>query len=174
MIASPMTVEGPAGGRPGSQVNPEVAAAEIVRRRAGRHLLLLFDFDGTLAPFAPNPDAVCLPPGVASSLSALAATPATTVGVISGRRLADLGARVVLSAEGYLAGFHGLEIQAPGETFLHPEAAAARATVRSLPMSWSWLWRIVRASLSRTRYSRSPCTSARLRQRPEGPRSRFS
>ena len=32
----------------------ELAVSELARRRAGRHLLLLFDFDGTLAPFSPR------------------------------------------------------------------------------------------------------------------------
>ena len=127
-----MTVVRRARARPGSQLHADVAAAEIAKRRAGRHLLLLFDFDGTLAPFAPHPDAVCLPPSVVSCLSALAATPATTLGVISGRRLADLQRRVARSAEGYLAGLHGLEIQAPGETFVHADAGVATAAVRSI------------------------------------------
>ena len=37
-------------------------AAEAIRRlRAGRHLLLLLDFDGTLTEFHPDPETVELP-----------------------------------------------------------------------------------------------------------------
>lgn len=132
MTASRMTGEGGARRRPHNTVHAEVAAAEIATRRAGRHLLLLFDFDGTLAPFAARPDGVRLPQEVASCLHALAASRATTVGVISGRRLADLERLVELSADSYLAGSHGMEIRTAGETFVHPDAAAARGTVRSV------------------------------------------
>src|SRR3954469_5771022 len=102
-----------------------LAAAELRKRRAGRHQLLLFDFDGTLAPFDPDPASVYLSDDVTRRLAALASTPDTTVGIISGRRLADLQNRISLRGDTYLAGFHGLEIQAPDETFMHPGAAAA-------------------------------------------------
>jgi len=85
-----------------------LAAAELRRRRAGRHQLLLFDFDGTLAPFNTDPTAVYLAPDVAHLLGSLASRPEITVGIISGRRLADLQRRVSVPGDTYLAGFHGL------------------------------------------------------------------
>ena len=109
-----------------------LAAAELRNRRAGRHQLLLFDFDGTLAPFSSDPAAVYLAPEVAQLLGSLASKPETTVGIISGRRLADLQKRISIPGDVYLAGFHGLEIQAPDETFIHPGAATATSTMQAV------------------------------------------
>jgi trehalose-phosphatase len=113
-------------------MNVPVAVSELARRRGGRHLLLLFDFDGTLTPFQPDPDAVHLDDDVRALLAALALKPHSTVGIISGRRLPDLEKRLKIPGEIYVAGFHGLEIHTPGETFMHPEAAAATATLRAI------------------------------------------
>src|SRR5688572_5901200 len=108
-------------------MDARIAAVELARRREDRHLLLLFDFDGTLAPFDPDPDAVYLDDEVRALLAGLALKPRSTVGIISGRRLPDLEKRLKIPGEVYVAGFHGLEIHAPGEAFMHPEAAAAPA-----------------------------------------------
>lgn len=116
-------------------MNVDAAVSELSRRRNGRHLLLLLDFDGTLAPFNVDPAAVRLADSVRRLLDALASKPNSTVGIISGRRLPDLQKRVSIAGEVYLAGFHGLEIRAPDETFMHPDAAAATATVRSIAES---------------------------------------
>jgi len=108
------------------------AVSELARRRAGNHLLLLFDFDGTLAPFSVDPDAVYLSDEVRRLLGSLALKPNSTIGIISGRRLPDLEKRLKIPGEVYVAGFHGLEIHAPGEAFMHPEAAAATTSVRAV------------------------------------------
>lgn len=109
-----------------------LAAAEIETRRAGRHLLLLVDFDGTLAPFNRDPGAVYLDTATSALLERLASRADTTLGVISGRRLPDLKKRVAVDGDIYIAGFHGLEIDAPGEAFVHPAAAAAAPLMRSI------------------------------------------
>ena len=109
-----------------------VAAAEVTRRRAGRHLLLLLDFDGTLAPFNADPAAVYLDAATAGRLDRLASRTDTTVGVISGRRLPDLQNRISLKGDFFVAGFHGLEILAPGEVYVHPGATAATSLVQSI------------------------------------------
>ena len=108
------------------------AFRELIERREQRHLLLLFDFDGTLCPFSPDPDAVHLTPAVSGLLGSLACKPASTVGIISGRRLPDLHRRARVAKEIYLAGFHGLEIEAPGEAFMHPDAAEATPLMRGI------------------------------------------
>lgn len=113
----------------------DVVVSELRNRRQGRHLLLLFDFDGTLSPFNPDPDAVYLDASVGRLLGALASRPASTVGIISGRRLVDLQKRVSVAGEVYLAGLHGLEIHAPGDAFVHPGAAAATSTVQAIAAS---------------------------------------
>jgi trehalose-phosphatase len=112
-----------------------IAAVELARRRDGRHLLLLFDFDGTLTPFRPNPEAVHLDDEVRGLLAGLATKPHATVGIISGRRLPDLEKRLKIPGDVYVAGFHGLEIHTPGETFMHPDAAAATSILRGIAES---------------------------------------
>jgi trehalose-phosphatase len=111
----------------------DAAVAELKARRGGRHLLLLFDFDGTLVSFKPDPDAVYLSAEVSDRLCRLAKRPDATVGIISGRRLPDLQNRLTVQGEIYLAGFHGLEIQSPeGESFIHPGASAAIVTMQAI------------------------------------------
>ena len=112
-----------------------IAAVELARRRDGRHLLLLFDFDGTLTPFQPNPEGVHLDDEVRGLLAGLATKPHATVGIISGRRLPDLEKRLKIPGDVYVAGFHGLEIHTPGEAFLHPDAAAATSILRGIAES---------------------------------------
>jgi len=110
----------------------DLAAAEIGTRRGARHLLLLLDFDGTLAAFNRDPSAVHLDADTSALLERLAANPVITVGIISGRRLPDLQQRVTFSGDMYLAGLHGLEIHGPAETFIHPGAAAATSLMESI------------------------------------------
>jgi trehalose-phosphatase len=72
--------------------------------------LLVLDFDGTLAPFAPTPDAARLEPTAASALDGLlaGAGPGLHVGVASGRTIRDL--RRLLPPLHVWIGLHGLEL----------------------------------------------------------------
>ena len=106
-------------------------AREVRTRSAGRHLLVLCDFDGTLCEFDPDPHAVWLPASIRDALNAIAASGAS-VALVSGRRLADIRARADLGDHAYYAGFHGLEMQGDGTKFLHPDAAEARDLVQSI------------------------------------------
>jgi alpha,alpha-trehalase len=111
----------------------DAAIARIAAQRRGRHLLLLFDFDGTLVPFQPDPAAVYLDPAIGERLTRLAIRADATLGIISGRRLPDLQGRLAVGGEIYLAGFHGLEIQAPGgEIVVHPAASGAVQTMQAI------------------------------------------
>ena len=89
-----------------------------MRRLVGRHLLLLTDFDGTLAELAPTPAEAVIAADVQAEIVALGACPGVTVGVVSGRRMADVAARVGQAAE-FVAGLHGLEIRGPHVAFHH-------------------------------------------------------
>src|SRR5439155_24045664 len=60
---------------------------------SGGRLLLLTDFDGTLAPLAADPTQVELAPSAREDLRALARPPRAVVGVLSGRSLGDVRAR---------------------------------------------------------------------------------
>jgi trehalose-phosphatase len=79
--------------------------------RAG-HLLLLFDFDGTLAPIVPQPQHARMLPRTRATLRRLARSPFCTLGFVSGREIGDLQARVRVPHSFY-AGNHGMELSAP-------------------------------------------------------------
>lgn len=101
-------------------------AEDVSRRAQGKHLIILLDFDGTLCDFAPDPQAVLLPVGLRDVLINLQKR--ATVGIVSGRRLHDIRARVGIDSAVF-AGLHGLEIEGLGERFLHPDVEKARAAV---------------------------------------------
>ena len=90
-------------------------------------LLVLLDFDGTLAPIADRPDAVALPDATRDVLTDLRDARGVRVGVVSGRGLADLRDRVGVDGLGY-AGNHGLELRVDGET-RHPVGSDFRSTI---------------------------------------------
>lgn len=69
-------------------------------------MLCLFDFDGTLAPLVAEPAEALLPHAVQHCLHRLQQL--TTVGVVTGRSLADLSPRLQFNPH-YLIGNHGLE-----------------------------------------------------------------
>lgn len=99
--------------------------------QAAQHILLLADYDGTLAPIAGRPEDAALPEGVRRKLAALSASPRISLGVISGRSIAEV--RPMVALEGiYYSGNHGLEIEGPGLQYVHPAAARARALMQKL------------------------------------------
>ncbi len=104
----------------------------LVDRIASRKkFLLLFDFDGTLAPLASSPDKARLPRAIRSNLLKLRADPGAHVAVVSGRSLQNLKSYVGLKSIFY-AGNHGLEIAGPGFSFTHPRAASLRPVIRAV------------------------------------------
>ncbi|MBI3998016.1 MAG: bifunctional alpha,alpha-trehalose-phosphate synthase (UDP-forming)/trehalose-phosphatase [Armatimonadetes bacterium] len=88
-------------------------------------IAVLLDFDGTLVPIADRPQDVVLTPAMRGRLARLSASPRCVAGVISGRALEDLRARVGLPDLLY-AGNHGLELAGPGRTMVHRDAAVAQ------------------------------------------------
>jgi trehalose 6-phosphate phosphatase len=96
-------------------------------RRSGA-LVLLLDFDGTLAPIVAHADEAAMPPETRVALDRLRAMPGVTAAVVSGRALADVRARAALDGIPY-AGNHGMEIEGPGVHRIHPEAQAARPSL---------------------------------------------
>lgn len=93
-------------------------------RGTGR-LVLLLDFDGTLAPIVERPELAAMPEATRAALDRLRALPGVEVAVVSGRGLADVRERAAIPGIAY-AGNHGMEIHGPGVDRIHPEAAAAR------------------------------------------------
>lgn len=92
--------------------------------RSGR-LVLLLDFDGTLAPIVARPELAAIPAATREALERLRARPGVEVAVVSGRGMADVRERAALGDIAY-AGNHGMEIEGAGLHRIHPDAAAAR------------------------------------------------
>ena len=90
-------------------------------------VLLLFDYDGTLTPLVPNPEQANLSTQVRERLTALTTGDKYITGVISGRSLEDVAAKVGIPGMIY-AGNHGLEIQGPGLDFVHQGALEQAGT----------------------------------------------
>ncbi len=88
--------------------------------------MLLLDFDGTLAPIAPLPEQAELPVASRRALEQLRARGDVHLAVLSGRALSDVRGRIGITGITY-AGNHGMEIEGPGISRLHTEAAAAPA-----------------------------------------------
>ncbi len=88
-----------------------------------RHPAVFLDFDGTIADIVAQPTAATLVEGVASELARLARH--CPVGIISGRDLADVRARVGVPGLWY-AGSHGFELVGPdGQHYENEEASDA-------------------------------------------------
>ncbi len=102
--------------------------------RAGRGLLLMTDYDGTLTPIVSDPGGARLAMDVRADLRTLAGSRRARLAVISGRDLADLRARVAVPGAIY-AGCHGLEVHGPGLAFTHPEAEAQQDSLRAVSLA---------------------------------------
>jgi trehalose 6-phosphate phosphatase len=103
----------------------------FLRLKSAEHVLLLSDFDGTLAPIVERPDLAYLPQRTKRLLQDLAHRQHYTVGIISGRALGDLKDRVGLKGVLY-AGNYGLEIEAPWFSFRNPAAEESKPLLRDL------------------------------------------
>jgi trehalose 6-phosphate phosphatase len=103
----------------------EVLAA-IDARPPRAHLVVLSDFDGTLASFDVDPGTPRLSAETRHVLAVLASRDDVTVGLVSGRRLDDLDRRTQLPPHVYLAGLHGLEIRHDHHAWRHPDLVESR------------------------------------------------
>lgn len=118
-------------------LSPVEAIVDALARHDDRHHVLLFDFDGTLAEFADDPDNVVLQTARARLLEAIASRPGVTLGIVSGRQLETLRRRAPVRGAIFYAGLHGLEIAGPGVGFQHPGLEAGRATIEALRQAMS-------------------------------------
>lgn len=98
---------------------------------AGKDLLILLDFDGTLAPLAPTPRAAHMDPVLRRWVRKVSVHPGVHVGVISGRALADVEKRVGVPTLFY-GGNHGLELKGPGIHFRHPQISHTRPALEKM------------------------------------------
>ena len=95
------------------------------------HVLLLSDYDGTLAPIAERPELAALPQRTRELLSSLRGSGRITAGVVSGRGLADLKEMVAIPGLVY-AGNHGMEMEGPGWQFVHSQAEGLKPLLAGL------------------------------------------
>jgi trehalose 6-phosphate phosphatase len=94
-------------------------------------LVLLLDFDGTLAPIVERPEAAAMPADTRVALERLLGRADIEAALISGRGMADVRERAALPGIAY-AGNHGMEIHGPGVERIHPDAKAARPALERM------------------------------------------
>lgn len=108
--------------------NLDLIAARV---KATSRLFVFSDFDGTLVPIHDRPSDCYLDPETRHTLTLLASQPQLTLGIVSGRELADLKQRVGIDHIIY-AGNHGLEIDGPDLAFREPNALALMPIIQAL------------------------------------------
>ncbi|HXG86969.1 MAG TPA: trehalose-phosphatase [Vicinamibacterales bacterium] len=104
----------------------------IGTRPAGTRLVVLSDYDGTLAEFHDDPTIPRPSEETTELLGALTHRADLSFGIVSGRRVSDLRTRTQLPSRVYLAGLHGMEIEVGTVRWQHPDLDAARKYVRAL------------------------------------------
>ena len=98
-------------------------------------VLLLTDFDGTLREFQTDPVTVFLPGKCRTALSTLTGRRNLSVGIVSGRRAADVRLRTAFFGPAYYPGFHGMEIDGPDIGFEVPQLATRRTLLQKVANS---------------------------------------
>ncbi|KAF4521294.1 hypothetical protein B566_EDAN002298 [Ephemera danica] len=95
-------------------------------------LVLLLDYDGTLAPIAAHPDLAILPRETKEVLKRLSNMSDVYIAIISGRSVSNVREMVGIDNITY-AGSHGLEIEHPdGTKFVHPMPVEIEGKVSQL------------------------------------------
>ena len=115
---------------------------QVVHRFETKSPIALFlDFDGTLVPLQPRPEDVWLDDATRRTLSRLVRSPRFRVWIVSGRRRADVRARVRVPGIRYL-GLHGWEGRGAGAiTEESREAVAcAKSWLACLMLSVPGVW----------------------------------
>jgi len=97
--------------------------------KATKYKVMLFDYDGTLAPIVDRPEIAHLPQETKVMLEKLSRKPGVTVGIISGRAISDIRNMVDLDNI-IFAGNHGLEIEGPGIKYIHPLTDEIKSLMR--------------------------------------------
>lgn len=110
-----------------------------------KHVLALFDFDGTLAPIVADRHSAAIPPSVRDAIVEIGGHPRATVGIVSGRALEDLMERTGLGGIIY-AGNNGNEICGQGLRFVEPAAIKAQPELRALLAKLAGCLRHLRAA----------------------------
>ncbi len=91
-------------------------------------VLLMSDFDGTLAPIVARPELSKVSERTRSLLESLAKNPKYFIAIVSGRSVEYLKSQIALEGVTY-AGNHGLEIVGPGHEFVNQIAEDYRPVI---------------------------------------------
>ena len=110
---------------------PEPLASAVARIARTPRLLVVCDYDGTLAPIVEDPSRAVPRPESMRALRTLADLPGTAAGVISGRALEDLATLSRLPAGVHLIGSHGAEFDEGFADALDHEARALRTRLET-------------------------------------------
>ncbi|WP_339106335.1 trehalose-phosphatase [Haloterrigena salinisoli] len=108
---------------------PVETERERIRSRltAGSRVCCCLDFDGTLAPIVEDPDAAAPTAENEAAVASLAADPAVSTAVVSGRALSDVRDRI--DGPSIYAGNHGLELERNDSVAVHPVARKRAARI---------------------------------------------
>ena len=104
---------------------------QVKRKLSNKHLLLLFDYDGTLTPIAQTPQQAVISKKAKEFLKKLSRKPNSTLAIISGRALKDIKHIVGLEDIIY-AGNHGLEIEGPKIKFESQVSPRLKLVIRNI------------------------------------------
>lgn len=119
-------------GRPEGAVSLWKRTEEIAERLQGADgVVLLTDFDGSLAEITPHPDDAELPTATREVLVELSAKPWLALAVVTGRQLEDVRELVDVENVDYATN-HGLVVQHGGETTGHPIVETVEPTIRAI------------------------------------------
>ena len=104
----------------------------MVAARLGQaeRLLLMLDFDGTLAPIVPRPSAARIPDSAVPTLRKLQASPYVSLAIVSGRSARDVRELAGLADAHYFGG-HGRERIRPGSEQVEA-SQAGRSQIQTL------------------------------------------
>lgn len=106
-----------------------------------QHRVLMFDYDGTLAPFREERNEAYPTPGTIELLRRIAATGHTTLGIVSGRPVREVE-RLVGDLSAHFVGEHGWERLAPDGSLvqrpLAPPTQEALASAVRVAQDRSW------------------------------------
>ena len=102
----------------------------IIERKlkSSRHMVLAFDYDGTLTPIVKRPELARLSLAMKGLLNALSENPFFSVVIISGRPLNEIKRLVGIKKIIY-AGNHGLELKGPDFRYLSPQAKKSQPVI---------------------------------------------
>jgi trehalose-phosphatase len=112
-------------------IEPDLTRQLLAAHHEGAPLVLLFDYDGTLAPIAAHPWLAELPAETRHLLQNLALQPGVYVGILSGRALDEL-IQMVSLASLYFCGTSGLELDLRGKRFYPPDSAQSARMIDDL------------------------------------------